>query len=155
MAQTFAESRPRENSFRRQLGSLVSEWLPLLLWMAIIYWLSDQPKLPHPARKLGLSDYLFDYSSHAFTFGLLTWLAWRALRGALSPLPAARRSWALGLAGAFAALYAFLDEIHQIFVPGRWASPKDWAADMVGVLLALGLLALWERWRGRKGRAGG
>jgi|YNPNPStandDraft_1061719.scaffolds.fasta_scaffold14759_4 VanZ family protein len=144
MAQTCARSCPRGNALRRRLGSIVGEWLPLVVWMAVIYWLSDQPKLPHPARKLGLSDYLFDYSSHAFTFGLLTWLAWRVLRGALSPLPWARRSWALGLAGVFAALYALLDEIHQMFVPGRWASPKDWAADMVGVALALGLLALLE-----------
>ncbi len=150
MARTLAASRLRENTFRQHLASVVGEWLPLLLWMAVIYWLSDQPKLPHPGRKLGLSDYFFDYSSHAFTFGLLTWLAWRALRGALSPLPWARRRWALGLAGVLAALYALLDEIHQMFVPGRWASPKDWAADMVGVALALGLLALGERWRGHR-----
>ena len=136
---------------KRSLGqrtrNIVLYWLPLILWMAVIYWLSAQPKLPHPARKLGLSDYLFDYSAHAFTFGFLAILAWRVITVYPSVLPNALVSSPSLSTAAFAATYALCDEIHQIFVPGRWATLRDWLADLVGILMAVGLLILWHRRR--------
>lgn len=120
-------------------------WLPLICWMGLIYYLSNQPKLPHPARKLGITDYVFDYGAHAFFFGTLTILAWRVLR-----IP--RRSWpewlsnqAIRWAALGAMLYAASDELHQIFVPGRWAKLTDFLADCVGIAAAMGCLALWRR----------
>ena len=121
---------------------LVSAWLPFLAWMALIYWFSDQPKLPHPGRQVGISDYLFDYSAHAFMFGMLT--LWGGLVIKCTPFLA--RSVPLWASGGWAALYAASDEVHQIFVPGRWAKFSDWLADVLGVLLALGTLALWRHW---------
>ena len=139
----------------RKLFRLLWGWLPLVLWMGLLYWLSDQPKLPHPARKMGLSDYFFDYSAHAFSFGVLTVLAWRAFRSLSSDVVWADQAVASGRArsqilwsGLFAALYAVFDELHQRMVPGRWSSLKDWLADVAGVLVAMGFLWLWLRWRG-------
>lgn len=34
-------------------------------------------------------------------------------------------------------LYAALDEIHQYFIPGRYADIFDWSADVVGGILAI------------------
>ena len=73
---------------------------------------------------------------------------------------AARRTWpALGwgklalVAVAFASLYAVTDEFHQSFVPGRTPAVRDVGIDLLGALLALGLLelglALWRRRRRR------
>lgn len=66
-------------SARRHLKQALLYWLPLILWMSYIYYLSDQPPLPHPARQVGISDLLFDCSAHAFIFGVLPWLVWRVL----------------------------------------------------------------------------
>lgn len=131
---------------QRVLGTLfpiLLHWLPMVLWAAWIFWLSDQPKLPHPGRRLGLSDYLFDYAAHAFTFGLLAVLAWWAFISLSS-----RRVFSLSprlLGGLFSILYAVSDELHQAFVPGRWAKASDWLADVIGILVALGLIAWIER----------
>lgn len=103
--------------------------------------MSAQPALPHPGRRMGISDLLFDYTAHAFTFGVLTWLIWRALntfsRGGFLPLSLCKAS--LG-----AALYAASDEIHQSFVAGRHAGFLDWVADLVGILVVIALLYVWQ-----------
>jgi VanZ family protein len=43
-------------------------------------------------------------------------------------------------------LYGLSDEFHQSFVPGRYVSAGDIAADMIGALLMCGLW-LFIRWR--------
>ena len=130
---------------RRRIFDILFRWLPMILWMAWIFWLSAQPNLPHPARRIGLSDHLFDYAAHAFTFGVLAALIWRVL--------APRRGWVLPasifspplLSALFSTLYAISDEVHQAFVPGRWAKVSDWLADMVGILVVVGLIAWVDR----------
>lgn len=133
-------------SLRRHLKRVLFYWLPLILWMIWIYYLSDQPALPHPGRQMGISDLLFDYSAHAFTFGVLTWLIWRVLnvssREPFQPL-APHKS------GFGAALYAASDEIHQSFVAGRCARLLDWGADLAGILVAFALLYVWQDKRGK------
>ena len=37
----------------------------------------------------------------------------------------------------FALIYAITDELHQSFVPGRYATTKDIGYDMLGVAIAL------------------
>jgi VanZ family protein len=43
-----------------------------------------------------------------------------------------------------AALLGAADELHQLYLPGRVASVADWLADLVGVLVAAGLLWWWR-----------
>jgi VanZ family protein len=134
----------------RELGrQLFLYWLPLLAWLALIYWLSDRPKLPHPGRSVGVSDHLFDYTAHAFFFGLLTWLTWRVLACYAGRLPFRARLFPW-LAALIAALYALLDEIHQAFVPGRYALLQDWLADLAGIVLVAGVLAVYQGMMWRK-----
>ena len=126
-------------STRCYLKRALFYWLPLLLWMGWIYYLSDQPVLPHPGREVGVSDDLFDYTAHAFTFGALTWLLWRVLDVHM------KAASAINGTGLLATLYAASDEIHQSFVTGRYARLQDGAADLVGILLVVALLHLWQR----------
>lgn len=45
------------------------------------------------------------------------------------------------LAVAIASLYGITDEIHQIFVPGRFCDPLDWMTDTAGALLGAATMA--------------
>ena len=40
-------------------------------------------------------------------------------------------------------LYAALDEIHQYFIPGRYADVLDWTADVIGGAIAIFLLRIF------------
>jgi len=132
-------------TWRRRLGSALWNWAPFVLWLLVIYWMSDQPVVPHPGRRIGITDDITDYGGHMLTFALLALLAWRVAR--TKPLflrdhPRLVSPW---LAGLFAMLYAATDEIHQYFVPGRTASVRDWLADVAGILIACLLMAWYER----------
>ena len=118
---------------QRRSGLL--RWLPAAGWMALIFLLSAQPDLPHPAS--GWMDLLISSAAHVLLFGVLALLlAW-----ALAPY-----RWGLPLAFLLTALYALSDEFHQAFVPGRHPDPLDLACDVLGAILGL---ALWFWWRGR------
>jgi VanZ family protein len=76
-------------------------------------------------------------------------LFWRAFR---KPVKGDTRPWSWGdarNAWVGVVLYATTDELHQAFVPGRFATFHDVLIDSVGG--ALGLFALWifGRWRKR------
>lgn len=115
---------------------LLTQWLPLLAWMAAIYILSDQPDLPRaPDAWL---DFLLKKAMHAAAYALLTWLWWRALEGAGMDRPLA---WAFLLS----LIYAISDEWHQTQVPGRRGQPRDVAIDAFGALAAVA----WIRFRHR------
>ena len=121
----------------------------MLSWMALIYWLSGQPTVPHPGRELGLSDDLVAYVAHATTYGLLAFLVWRVLRGWPRTALASRMPSLSSSTVLLSALYAASDEVHQLSTPGRMASLSDWLADVVGIVIAVALLA-WAKQRTRR-----
>jgi len=45
------------------------------------------------------------------------------------------------------AAYAILDELHQMFVPGRAFQWVDLILDLAGILMGLSLAHLWRRWK--------
>lgn len=109
--------------------------------MALIFFLSAQPDLPHP--EAGWLDLLISSGSHALEFGVLAVLLAVALGGRRRPLL---------VSFLVAALYALSDEFHQSFVPGRVPDPWDVVCDAAGALLGL---ALWAAWRRRVARSRG
>jgi VanZ family protein len=113
------------------LDSHLARWLAVAGWMALIFFLSSQSRLPSPEDPL--VDLLFKKTAHFTAYAILALLMWRAL-------PSGRWVWAL--AWLVAVLYAGSDEWHQSFVPGRHPSPWDVVIDASGALA--GLLAL--RW---------
>ena len=117
----------------------LSYWLPPLLWMAVIFYLSAQPDLPHaPDARL---DVLLKKTGHAAEYALLFLLLLRAWQRHRSTDSALSRS--LWITGA----YAISDELHQALVPGRHANWYDVVIDMSGVLLLAWLLRT-GRWHG-------
>jgi VanZ family protein len=103
---------------------LVSLWLPVVAWAALIFLLSAIPSLN---SGLGTWDTVLRKAAHVTEYAVLGVLLWRALGAELPALAAA-----VG--------YAISDEIHQTFVRGRHGSPVDVAIDTAGVLLGLAVL---------------
>ena len=114
-------------------------WLPPLLLMGAIFFVSDQPSLN---SGLGAIDLIGRKLIHFGEYALLTFLWWRALVTVTSPGRAAL------LAFLLASGYAATDEYHQTFVEGRHGSPVDWLIDSAGAALA----ALRLRTAGRRER---
>jgi VanZ family protein len=112
------------------LKRLLTVWLPVLIWAAVIFTFSSIPSL---STGLGTWDTILRKGAHLTEYAVLGGLLYRALgREALAL--------AVGIA------YAATDELHQYFVRGRHASPVDVAIDAVGI--AVGML-LWLRLRER------
>lgn len=102
---------------------LLTAWLPVVAWAAVIFALSSIPSL---SSGLGTWDLLLRKGAHLTEYAILAVLLRRAI-GRAAP------AFGLGV------LYAASDELHQRFVHGRHASPVDVGIDALG--LGLGLLA--------------
>lgn len=102
---------------------LVLRWGPVLLVMALIFYLSSLPDPGGPPG--GISD----KTAHVLIYGALGAAMIRALadgRAAAITLPA------ILTAIALTTLYGVTDEIHQYFVPPRTPDILDVAADAAG-----------------------
>jgi VanZ family protein len=122
------------------LRTLLVEWLPVVLWAALIFAFSAQPNLRF--AEADSLDFVVRKAGHMFVFGVLAVLLWRALTSAQIGRPVFW-SWLL------TAAYAGSDEFHQSFTGGRHPSPVDVGIDAAGALIALGILVVWLRFRAR------
>lgn len=110
-----------------QLKKPVSLWLPAVLWMGFIYYLSSKPGL---AIGEGAVDFWTRKPAHIGEYAILFLLLFRALRGS-SSLTGRK----LYLASAvFTFLYGVTDEVHQVLVPLREGRILDLGFDLLGIL---------------------
>jgi VanZ family protein len=107
---------------------LVTVWLPIAAWAALIFTLSSIPSL-HSG--LGTGDLILRKCAHVTEYAILTFLLRRAL--------------ATPWAAAAAFLYACSDEFHQSFVVGREGRPRDVAIDTIGIVIGLVAARRWVR----------
>jgi len=112
-------------------ASRVRAWIPVVLWAGVIFAFSSIPSL---STGLGTWDLVLRKLAHATEFGLLAVLLYRALLQAPVAL-------------LVASAYAVTDELHQSFVRGREAAPRDWAIDTAGAAIGIVLYRLWRRRR--------
>jgi VanZ family protein len=134
---------------RQQLLRLAWAWGPVLVFMALIFFFSAQPKNPPPPDYSGdvyMSGYspvfnggwevLIKKGSHVMGYGLFALVVVRALSA--HPLPHREQ---LLLAIVLVMTYAITDELHQSLVPGRNATVLDIGLDFAGACFACLLLA--------------
>ena len=110
-------------------------WGPVVGLMAGIFFvssLSDLHALPG-----GLSD----VGAHALVYGALGVALARALRDSGTGSLSRRAALA---AVALTVAYGVTDELHQRFVPGRFAEWRDLTADTGGAVLGVGLVWAWS-----------
>ena len=138
--------------------SLIKYWLPVLIWMVIIFSASSDTKSSqHSSRIIGpvvrwffphLSErsveqvvFITRKCAHLTEYAVLAFLVWRGLR---KPVRKDTRPWRwadAGFAVLFVALYAASDEIHQLFVPNREGRITDVMIDTAGAVI--GMFLLW------------
>lgn len=133
------------------IRSFLLRWGPVLLWMALIFAFSadSDPYRMLPgweekclsARLNGLcQDEMLGRVSHVLEYAVLAVLFSRAVTWDSAPQRAL-----LALAVGLSAAYALLDEVHQLFVPGRTFQFFDLGLDLGGVLLGVVLYGLVKR----------
>jgi VanZ family protein len=144
------ECRP-ESRERMPLRTMIKYWVPVLLWMGLIFWMSTgmfswdnsyhfleqilrsiRPKISHNTlvtinNGLRKTGHLTEY----FISGMLVFRAFKA--GSTAPRVS---RWAI-LSFVFIVLLAASDEFHQSFVATRTASIFDVGIDTAGGLLAI------------------
>lgn len=108
-------------------------WAPVVAYMAVIFYSSSQPDMPLPP---GLAD----KPTHSLGYMVLSILFVRALAGGL---PARITPATALLAVVLTTAYGATDEIHQMYVPGRFADWNDLAADALGAVLGALVCWLW------------
>jgi VanZ family protein len=132
---TAAHSRThRKSSYR--------DWLPAILWVLVLFIFSTSlftaattSKIIEPLLRwffpsaslvtITLMHGLIRKAAHFTNYGILFWLL---VRGPLAGRPYT--------ALIICVLYAFVDEGHQVFVPGRTPSFYDVALDSSGALFS-------------------
>ena len=102
-------------------SSIVRDWLPVIVWAAVIFAFSSVPDL---GTGLGGWDLVLRKLAHAAEYAILGALLVRATGRAR-------------LAFVLAVLYAASDELHQHFVEGRVAAVHDVAIDAVGAAIGI------------------
>jgi VanZ family protein len=112
----------------------------VVLYMAFIFYGSSQPDLQLPPG-------LFDKPAHFLAYAPLGFLFVRALSGGLRGRVS--RSTAF-LAVALTTAYGATDEIHQMFVPGRYADWTDLIADAIGGGVGAVVYWVWSIIRGSR-----
>ena len=111
-------------------------WAPAVVYMALIWVLSSleisAPVEDFPLRDKGL--HFVEYGALGFLLGhaaFRTWPKHHVLRTA-------------ALAVVITGLWAWLDEIHQAFVPGRTSDALDLVADCAGAVAGTTVRALFR-----------
>jgi len=112
--------------------------LLVLVWMAVLFYLSHQTTLPTPTLFPGQDKFF-----HAAVYAVLGFL----LLGSRQPSEAGYSTAQIRGSILIASLYGISDEVHQYFVPGRSTEVWDWVADTLGAVIAVSFLAWLSRKR--------
>jgi len=113
---------------KQKISRFIKYWIPVIICGIIIFLISAIParRMPNVFIYQNVVGHLLEYTF----FGLL-WV--RAFKEYYPRQSFTRR---LAWIFIFVLIYAALDELHQLFVPGRVASWNDVGIDMIGLLLA-------------------
>jgi VanZ family protein len=116
--------------------------IPAIIWAITLFTLSSLPGRNVPSVGLVHEDLI----AHVIVFGLFGYFLAMAFIAPNHPGSKKRILFAI-LVGT---IYAFSDEYHQSFVPGRFPSVSDFLADTVGLVLGAWLFTTLPLFRKRE-----
>ncbi len=103
--------------------------IPLVIYWLILFILTTLPG--NEAISIGVNDKIEHFGAYGLLSGILYLnLFFQKKFTLLNKFPAT-------FTLLVASIYGMVDELHQIFVPGRTADVRDWLADFIGSLLAV------------------
>jgi hypothetical protein len=132
-----------------QRSSTVTLWGIVALWYSFIFYLSHIPTSTSASTKTMVGgdevvNIIFRFCAHLGVFGVLGVLVYAALMRAFI---FSWRKFLTALCCTF--FFGISDEIHQSFVPGRYARVQDVVTDTVGAAIAIGAItSLRRKWNG-------
>lgn len=106
-----------------------ARWVAVVAEMATLWWLSSGPL---GGQHASLWRAFLHNCAHVVAYSAMGAMAVLALCGEVRPDDRQRR---LGV--AVAAAYGAVDELHQWFVPGRFAAWSDFGSDLFGAMLGV------------------
>lgn len=109
-------------------------FVPVFLWMGIMFLFSSRSDLP--SGETQEVDFISKKLAHIAEYFILNLLWFKAL-GKKSPAQAILLS----------LIYAFTDEIHQLFIPGRTGKLLDVGIDFIGISLSSLLIIKYQSWK--------
>jgi VanZ family protein len=116
-------------------------WLMVVVWVAFLELLTSLPGSALPTVAL---PFRVDWVAHFCLYGVLGLLLARAARVSLWPWQR------LVLLALSISAFGVLDELHQLFIPGRSAEVMDWLMDTTGSatgIVAFTLAMRFDFWR--------
>ncbi len=141
----------------------VIRWLPALIWMGIIFYLSAQPAQESSELSSVVMHWLLDFvenwltinasffhlvvrkGAHLSAYFILAVLTMYAIGSSFSLGKFLSHRIRAGLAFVICVLYAASDEIHQLFVPGRSGQISDVGIDAFGALLGISVYMIVQK----------
>lgn len=133
--------------FARWVAIAYRYYVPVLVWMGVIFLLSSQPTLGTSAEALSFGQFLLRKGAHVFEYGVLGGLLFRLFR---FYFPQNSHMTAAGVV-LISLPFALSDEVHQLFVVGRQGRVTDVGIDAIGILLSLiFFLVILPWWRQRR-----
>ncbi|KAA9013816.1 VanZ family protein [Niallia endozanthoxylica] len=142
----------------------ILSWLALILWMGLIFFLSQQPATESNELSRIITEYIvkivamvhldadfnINNSSIREYAHFLAYLILGILVTIILQVIGIRGIRGMGLALLLCVFYAVFDEIHQIFSPGRGIQLKDVFVDSFGA--GVGIIIVWViGWIGERG----
>ena len=120
-----------------QTKNLIYRWLPLSVYCLLIYIQSSYPS-PEEIPSFRFMDKMLHFVAYG-VMGILFYRAYQTLR--------IRSQYHLLIffSIASASLYGISDEIHQYFVPARYASISDVIANILGAICGVWVFHVWHR----------
>ncbi len=105
----------------------------LIAWLISVVTMSSIPSLPTLKIHTAGKDIRLDYLIHFCEYGIMALLAYLSFAGKRLQMDFKR--W--GFLTSALIFFAYLDELHQKFIPGRTYNVKDILSDISGILVAL------------------
>ncbi|MDD3679787.1 MAG: VanZ family protein [Candidatus Shapirobacteria bacterium] len=119
----------------KRLWDWLVYWLPPVILMVLIFYLSSRPAFAVSPRDW--LNFVFFKGLHFLEYALLFVLFYRALKNTINKSLFFYSCWAI----IMAFLWAVIDEIHQLYVPTRQGSLRDVVIDILGI--SFGFVLIW------------